>query len=135
MGMSASGILAYGYNLGSGETEWEVQEVDEYGDLALHWFNPNLDDDFTEAAKKRLLVASGFTETDWRADGYFDRKDEAEARVGVGFESYCSADFSEWILAAKVITVYQGHTKLLDVPRLAGDPETHGWDAKLSAAL
>ena len=31
MGSSASGILLYGYDLGGGEDDWKIEEVDEYG--------------------------------------------------------------------------------------------------------
>jgi len=33
MGISTDAILAYGYNLGGGDEEWDVREVDEYGGL------------------------------------------------------------------------------------------------------
>jgi hypothetical protein len=133
--MSASGILAYGYNLGGGDG-WEIAETGEYGELALDWFDPEDEDtDFVTEAEKRLLVAAGFTETDWRADGYFAREREAKAALGVRFESYCSGDYSQYALATKVITVSWGEVEQIDMVELVEAPNVHGWDDKLRAAL
>ncbi len=51
------------------------------------------------------------------------------------FESYCSGDYPMYVLAAKVITVRRGYSKLIDLDRLKNDPAQHGWDEKLAAAV
>lgn len=135
MGQSTNAMLVYGYDLGSDE-EWHVQEAaGEYGELRLDWFNEDGEDDFITAAEKHLLQAAGFTETDWRADGYFDREREAKEGLGVEFESYCSGDYPIYTLAAHVITVHRGDCELLNLDELARMPGENGWDGKLAAAL
>ena len=143
MGSSANGMLVYGYDLGGEDGEWKIREVGEYGALKLSWYEEpegededSEDDEFTEAAKRRLLVASGFTETyeDGR-DGYFARESEAEAALGVEFDSYCSGDYPMWVLAAKVLTAHQGHCDALDLVELSNPETLAGWDAKLTLAL
>jgi hypothetical protein len=134
MGQSTNAILAYGYDLGGENDGWNVNEADEYGGLRLGWWNGN--EDFIEAAKERLLAElAGLTETDWQADGYFERKREAEAQLGVKFASYCSADYPMWLLAATTITVHRGDVKMLDLAALQQEPAENGWDAKLAGAL
>lgn len=139
MGQSTNAVLVYGYNLGGGEIDWLVEEANgEYGELHLDWFNEDDEsgeNDFIEAAEKRLLAAAGFTETDWRADGYFARKREAEKGLGVEFESYCSGDYPIYTLAAHVITVHRGDCKQLSLDELARLPRENGWDDKLAGAL
>jgi hypothetical protein len=139
MGQSANAMLVYGYHLGSGDSGWLVQDAGEFGELpALDWYSEDGEDaeDFVTAAEKRLLAQlANFTETDWRADGYFDRERAAKAALGVEFESHCSGDYPMYLLAAKVITVYRGSVKELDLAALAVEPEMAGWDDKLRAAL
>jgi hypothetical protein len=144
MGQSTNAVLAYGYDLGGEEGEWKFAEYDkDTYELRLSWFDDSNDtgeDDeaggFIEQAEARLLAeVGGFTETDWQAEGYFARQREAEARVGVEFESYCSGDCPMYVLAAHVITVHRGDSKLIDPAELLAQPETEGWDAKLAAAV
>ncbi|MFF8100157.1 hypothetical protein ACF07S_10335 [Streptomyces sp. NPDC016640] len=138
MGQSTNGMLVYGYDLG-GEEEWKIREAGEYGELPpLDWFDPDNEegDGFQEAAERRLLAQlADFTETDWRADGYFEREREAKARLGVEFDTYCSGDYPMYLLAAKVITVYRGSAEEIDMTELAIAPEMNGWDEKLNAAV
>ena len=137
MGTSTDAILAYGYDL-SGEP-WKIRETDEYGGIdadKLAWYDEdNEEADFDGQAEHRLLVAAGFTEVyeDGRP-GYFAREEEARARLGVAFETYCKDDYPLYILAAKVITVSRGDSQVLDLPALMGEPAEHGWDDKLRAA-
>lgn len=135
---STDGILAYGYNL-DGSDNWKIREAGEYGELpTLPWYDPDAEDgdDFQAAAKRRLLAEiAGFTETDWRADGHFARKREAEARLGVKFDTHCSGDYPMLLLAAKIITVYRGHVEEIDMPALTAEAEAESWDDKLTAAL
>jgi hypothetical protein len=136
MGVSTDAMLMYGYDLG-GDEEWRLRECGEYGELPpLDWWQESDDEDapdFIGAAERRLLAeVAGFTETDRRADGYFDRKQEAERQLGVEFESHCSGEYPMWVLSAKTITVYRGYLKVITTDTLAVEPE---WDQRLRAAL
>jgi hypothetical protein len=134
MGVSTDAILAYGYDLGGDEDGWKVREAGKYGELELDWLDE--EDDFTEQAMDRIRAAAGFTETDWQAEGYFDRKHAAEAAAGVEIEMYCSDEAPMYLLAAKVHTVSRGHIK--DAAALmagADDATRREWDAKLAAAV
>jgi len=136
MGTSTNGILAYGYNLGGDEGGWQIAEAGEYGDWEPPWFpDEDEDNDFMSAAMRVLRASVGFTETDWRADGYFDRQRDADARIGVELESYCSGDYPMWLLAAQVITVYRGDVQHIDFPSLLAAQVEGGWDTKLAAAV
>lgn len=132
MGQSTNGILAYGYNLGGGDGEWQVAEADEYGGLTVDWLDPESEDGVETAIEERMLASVGFTEQ-WQPgiDGYFDRKKAAEARLGVELESYCSGDYPMYLLAAtgSVQTAYRGDC---DPASFDIDPS---WDGKLAAAL
>ncbi len=134
MGNSADGILAYGFNLGGDEGGWEVAEADsEYGEWKPDWYDED-EEDLAGDAEKRLLEVAGFSETDYKAEGYYDRKREAEARVGVELVPYCSFDYPIYVLAAHAITVYQGHAKEIDWAELERQRVSEGWDDKLTAA-
>lgn len=135
MGQSTNGILAYGYDLG-GTEGYKVREVGEYGELQLDWYDEDENADFAAAVERRLLDASGFTET-WEDghEGYFGREREAKQRLGMELYSYCSDDYPMYLLATKVITVYRGEIETIDMGELAEAPSVHGWDDKLRAAL
>ncbi|MFL1903116.1 hypothetical protein ACJWDR_29025 [Streptomyces tauricus] len=139
MGTSTNAMLVYGYHLGGGDGEWLLQDAGEYGELpTLDWYTPDSEDgdDFITAAEKRLLAQlADFTETDWQADGYFDRERAAKARVSVEFESHCSGEYPMYLLAAKRITAYRGEAEEIDFPALQAELEQDGADAKLRAAL
>ncbi len=138
MGTSTDAILAYGYNLGGGEDEWHIQEADgEYGEWTSDWYDPEDEDrdDFVTAAEQRLLVAAGFTQTDWQADGYFDRKREAEARVGVELDTHCSGEYPLYFIAAHKITARRGYAKDIDFAELEAMRIEQDWDSKLTKAL
>ncbi|WP_043469014.1 hypothetical protein [Kitasatospora sp. MBT66] len=134
MGMSARAKLAYGYNLGGDDSGWAVKQVDEDGSLAVTW--PTLNDDgVTEAVEAVLLAAAGFTEMDWRADGYFDRRCQAKARVGVKIVTHCVPDCASHVLAAMEITAELGETRPVDFARLAEQAQVEDWDGRLQRAL
>lgn len=137
MGMSTNAMLVYGYHLGSDDGGWLLEGVGEYGELpTLDWHDSDSDDaDFGTDIELRLLASVGFTETDWSTDGYYDRKREAQARLGVELESHCSGDYPMWLLAAKGITAYRGDAKEIDFQALQAEVEQAGADAKLQAAL
>jgi hypothetical protein len=134
MGQSTDAILAYGYDLGGAEG-WNLQGLGEYGEMpALGWYDPENDDaGFEEAAMDTMLASVGFTETDWRADGYRDRKAAAQQRIGVELVSHCSSEYPMYVLAAKSTTAWRGSPKLFDPAELGTVPAE--WDDKLRAAL
>ncbi|WP_433330049.1 hypothetical protein [Spirillospora sp. CA-294931] len=140
MGISATAQLVYGYNLGGGEIDWLVEEATgEYGALHLDWYDEQDDveevGDFVDVAMRRLLASVGFTETDWRAAGYHERKKEAQQRLGVTFETYCSSEFPIYVLTAHTITAAQGHAQTMDMAALQRQPTENRWDAQLDTAL
>lgn len=139
MGQSTNATLAYGYDLGS-EEGWKIEGLGEYGEFPeLDWYDPEDEDGdgFQEAAEKHLLAElAGFSERWFKGnEGYFDREKAAKARVGVQFDTHCSGDYPMFLLATKVITVYRGDVKDIDMAALAVEPEMNGWDEKLRVAL
>ena len=116
MGTTTRAELSYGYRLQGNDGQWLVKEVhpedsDEYG-LNLDWLDD--EDSFDDMAMKRLLAAlAGFTETDWRAPGYFDRKREAEARLGVAF-GRTGWEADDLLLVTKQYGAYLGDAEEID---------------------
>ncbi|MFB7776893.1 hypothetical protein [Streptomyces bauhiniae] len=139
MGQSTDAILAYGYNLGGGDIGWLLQDLGEYDSLpALDWYDPDDENSegFQSAAETRLLAQlAGFTETDWQADGYFDRERDAKARLGVQFDTHCSGDYPGYLLIAKGITARQGDAQEVDLAALTAEVDAADADTKLRAAL
>ncbi|MEU3507643.1 hypothetical protein ABZ733_06905 [Streptomyces longwoodensis] len=137
--MSTNAMLVYGYHLGSDDSGWNVHGTSKYGELPpLGWYDAEAEDgdDFQEAAEKRLLATlAQFTETDWNAEGYFDREREAKARLGVQFDTHCSGEYPMYLLIAKGITAYRGDAKEIDFSALAAEVKAADADAKLRAAL
>lgn len=133
MGMSADADLAYGYDLGGPESGWSVEEAGEYGDWEPPWADG---EDIVTAAEKRLLQIVGeFTETDWRAEGYYDRKRAAEARVGVKFVSVGHCNYGGWILAARHVSAWGYSVKTVDLAALEAERVSSNWDDLLAQAL
>jgi hypothetical protein len=131
MGNSADAYLAYGFDLGGGDNEWQVEEADQYGEWRPTWL---ADDDYRESVERALLADVGFTETDWQVDGYYARRGEALARVGVELKPHCSGDYPVWMLVTHLVTAYWGDAKAInftDLERLRTEGE---WDAKLRRA-
>lgn len=143
MGSNPSAHLAYGYDLGS-EEDFKAAERGEYGSPKLPWYDTDDEDDedddseptgdFPELAERVLLESIGFTETDWSADGYFERERAAKARLGVEF-TFSGGDVPGWILIASGSeqSVDWAETILLNPAELA--MARTDWDAKLAAAL
>lgn len=105
MGRSTDGILAYGYDLGGEETGMEYPD----------WYDEEDNDGFEDAAMERLLAATGFTEVyDDGREGYFARKREAEAALGVELVNHCSCEYPMWILAAVSQRASRGTPKVID---------------------
>ncbi|MFD8820808.1 hypothetical protein ACFV1C_00315 [Streptomyces sp. NPDC059605] len=124
MSTSTNAMLVYGYHLGG---EDELPDLD--------WYNPDEDDDFQEAAERKLLAdLAGFTETwDQVGEGHYARRSTAMKQVGVEFETHCSGNSPMFLLATKTITVYRGSVEEIDpADLLAAPPE---WDTRLRAAL
>lgn len=94
MGMSPEADLVYGYHLGSTDG-WELEGVDEWGTPSADlfpWLTPEQvetcdefgDGQFLDLVERRLLAeVTGFTETDWRVDGYRERLEAARAELGL----------------------------------------------------
>lgn len=138
MGVSTDAILFYGYNLGGGDSEWEIEGTGQYGDFAADWHDPEDEDSdgFAEDANNRLRVmVGGFTETDWQVDGYWERQREADQRVGVEVSSHCSAEYPVYYIAACAITAWRGSPKRIDFAKLEAERAEGDWDQKLAVAL
>jgi hypothetical protein len=142
MGMSASAHLAYGYDLGSGE-DFKAAERGEYGEPKLPWLPTDEDgdcdySDFGEEVEKRLLASVGFTE-EWAPgnEGHWDRKRDAEKRVGVELTYSGHSDYSGWVLIAKDSerSVEWAESMPVDLGELTNRPRYEGWDTKLDDAL
>lgn len=139
MGMSTNAMLVYGYHLGGGDIGWLLEGLSEYEGLpTLSWYDPDDEDNegFQESAERHLLAQlAGFTETDWRADGYFTRQREAKASLGVEFETHCSGDYPGYLLITKGITAHRGDVHEIDFQALAAEVQASDADTKLRAAL
>jgi len=141
MGTSTNAMLIYGYDLGS-EEKWLLEGAGEWGEFPkVDWYDSESEDGedegFYEAVEDRLLrVIGGFTETDWQAEGYFDRKREARKKLGgVEIETHCSGDYPMYVLSAKRITAYRGDVETIDFIALEAEVQESDADAKLQAAL
>lgn len=149
MGSNLSAHLAYGYDLGS-EEDFNAAERSEYGSPRLPWYGESDDEqdddeddereeeDFAEAVERILLAEiAGFTETDWQAEGHWERKRAAEARVGVEITHSGGHDYPGWMLVIKEsersCDWSEGMTLNLD--RMGADPGELGWNDKLAAAI
>lgn len=133
MGMDPRARLVYGYALG-GDADgegWLIGEAGEYGEWEPDWIG---EDDIISAAEKRLMASVGFTETDYKADGYFDRAREAKAQLGVEFVSH-GGEYSCWALAAWKVTVEWGEVAMVDLAALMSERVDGDWDAKLAHAI
>ena len=100
-----TGILAYGFGLGS---------RDDISTDQLPWFVE--DDGIVESAEKALLASVGFTETWTKGDkGYFDRKRDAEKRLGVEIVWTGTWDYPGFVLAATKQEVEWSEVKPIDL--------------------
>lgn len=138
MGSCATSTLAYGYRLGGGACAWEIAEADEYGDWQPAWLPTFEEDDepnMVEEMMKRLLWASGFTETDWQVDGYYSRRAEAEKRLGLEMIAHGSDGSESYVLAAHHIQTTWGDAQEIPIANLEDTRVFSDWDAKLQSAL
>lgn len=145
METNGNGILAYGYNLSSGEKGWQIEEADETGRWTPPWshqdrpvqsLNELIDRDWNLAANaaQTLLASIGFTEFDRRADGFYERRRQAQEKIGVALTRYCSRSFSSWLLSAHAVIAVRGSVQTIDFPALDKLRVENGWDAKLTHA-
>jgi hypothetical protein len=141
MGMSARAHLAYGYDLGTGE-DFNAAERGEYGEPKLPWMPVDESgdsdyEDFGGEVGKRLLASVGFTETNWRAEGYYDREYEAQKRVGVELDYSGHSDYAGWVLiaAGSERSVTWSEVIALDVDELKFEDRLPGWSKRLADAL
>lgn len=139
MGTTIKAELSYGYRLQGSDGRWLVAEVhpedsDDRG-LNLPWFDGGEDgfNSFDDAAKNRLLASIGFTETDWQADGYFDRQREAEARLGVKLER-TGWEAEDLLLVTRQVGAYLGDAEVVDPAVLAAEASADT-DERLRTAL
>jgi hypothetical protein len=132
MGTSTNAYLMYGYDLGSDEG-WKIQGLGEYETWEPDWLDE--DEGIIESALNKLRAAAGFTETDWRADGFFDRQKAADAQIGVEVESHCSGEYPMYVLSAKKFTAYRGDVEVLDLATLQQAVIDEDLDGKLNRAL
>jgi hypothetical protein len=135
MGSDPEARIGYGYDLGSGTTTWRIANAPEYGLPELPWL---VDDDFTESLGKHLLTTiGGFTETDFRAEGYFKREEAAKQRIGVRLDQSGTWDYPGHILVAinSRQAVEWADTLTLDLEFMLGAGRLAKWDGQLDAAL
>lgn len=140
MGADPEARLAYGYNLGTAEDP-AVAERGEYGGFTPIWLNTDNEDNegagFVELAEARLLASVGFTETDWQADGYYNRKKAAEAALGVEIQWSGTYEYPGYVLAitASNRSVEWSDVMVLDLNGMSDPANLADWDAKLAAAV
>lgn len=132
MGTSTNAYLMYGYDLGGGDGPWQIQGIDKYDTWEPAWLDE--DEGFMESVLNKLRAAAGFTETDWRADGYFERRNAVDEQLGVEVESHCSGDYPMYVLAAKKFTAYRGDVEAIPTD-LSALVAAESLDAKLARAL
>jgi hypothetical protein len=132
MGTSTDAYLLYGYDLGS-DDEWKIRDIGGHGGWEPAWLDE--DEGLTESALKALRAAAGFTETDWRADGYFERQKAVDAQIGVEIESHCSGEYPMYVLAAKQLTARRGDVEVVDMADLQAAVASEDLDGKLARAL
>ena len=115
MSETTDAILFYGYNLGSDEEGWRIEEVDKDGWLQSDWYTPYGDTDFPEEAAKRLQTGTGV--------------------AGVEVDFHCSSDYPMYFLSAHTVTAHRGSAIALDPTVLETQRVAEDWDGKLVAAL
>lgn len=135
MGMCASAHLAYGYDLGNNDGFF-CAERGEYGPN-LPWLDDE-DDDFAGQAEDQLFRSVGFTEVwDPSNDGYYQRRQSAQERVGVNIYHSGHVEYSGWMLVvtASIRTVDWAGSMEIEPNELINTPCHKNWDTKLAAAV
>lgn len=114
MGYATDAILAYGYDLGGPDNTWLVQETDQWGGLAVPWFNDEDELDFVEAAKERLKTAG---------------------IAGIELDIHCSHDSASTLIAVSITTAARGNPERIDFEDLTRSRLAADWDEDLANAL
>lgn len=114
MGRSTNALLAYGYDLGGDANGWKVQETDEYGGLAVDWYDDETGDfrEDVEAVLTRALPGHGLK-----------------------LEEHCSDGATSYLLAVDVTTAYRGDPVVIDFEDLTRTQLAADWDDQLAAGL
>lgn len=134
MGSSATATLAFGFNLGGCEGDWDVHEYDEDNYiLNVPWFDSEDEDaDFEEAATSELLRAAGFIEIPWerkeeRPEDYYDLLSEAKSNLGVNVKSYGYSDgFTSYALVTRSYDAYYAGAEI-SADQLVQQPVEEEW--------
>jgi hypothetical protein len=135
VGISSDGILVYGYDLGD-EPENGYQDTPEWLKKAEE---ESEFENFAESAEIYLLAQSGFTDTDWESEGYWERKRAAEEQMGVEILYHCAYEYPMFIITVKdkraQFRAYRGQPISLGIDQL-NIPSfvKEEWDAKLKWA-
>ena len=133
MGTSTNAYLMYGYDLGGGDGPWKVQGIDEYEPWEPDWLDE--EEGLAESVLDKLREHLGFTEKDWRAEGYFERRKAIDEQIGVHVESHCSGEYPMYILSAKKFTARRGYVEAIDAAELQRLVVDEDLDGKLARAL
>lgn len=129
MGMSTSGILAYGYYVGEGAPP--VTGVNDEEDWRPSDFTgDHYDFDFREWAERKLMAAAGHPAEEGE---YFDPED-TKKYWGVWFEAEGWGENPYYMLVAFEETAYD-HPEDLDLAALEARRVEERWDDKLDAVL
>lgn len=133
MGMSSTGKLAYGYDLGGPESGWNFSGL-EYG----FWMPPGIEEedefDFGDWADAKLLASVGFEEVEW-SEGRRERRLAAQARVGVEVVHAGNYDYFRSLLVTWSAGGYGSDPLTLDLAELERRRVEEDWDGKLANAL
>lgn len=134
MGMSTSGIVAYGYVIGEGappvtglgeDEDWRPADF-----AAAEGSEDYYDFDFREWAARKLLAAAGHPVEE---DGYLD-PDDIKEHWGVWFEAEGWGENPHYMLVAFEEEAYD-HPATLDFAALEQRRIEEDWDGKLAAVL
>lgn len=137
MGMSPSGILSYGYDLGGVEGEWNFKNLNSDGEPNVPWW-PKEDEesvDIPDRIDTLLLASIGFTETNWSESGFWERKREAQSRLGLDTTANGSDYYSGILLVTWHASVSWGETSVINFDKLNVQRLDEDWDGKLDRAL
>jgi hypothetical protein len=111
MAHATEALLAYGYNLGSPDEGWNLEQADLKGGLTTPWYSDYADnDDFITLAHQVIGSTSG-------------------ARI---VEAYATGN-AVYLLATAVYT--STAVEEIDPYQLSRSPDQHGWNTQLRFAL
>lgn len=139
MGTSTDGILAYGYDFGAEEAlnlaEAKSSADNPYGYLKTAWWDEEAEEPIEGEELTDVMIRVLYESIAGAppAESSEDRDEVVKTRLGVWFESHCSADYPMWILTTKVITADHGHPEVINLPDLAEGIDV--WNERLAHAL